>query len=49
MKKVTIIGHFAFGLEYLDGQTIKTKIIAEELCRQLGGTQVEKTNIHKIS
>ena len=26
MKKVAVIGHYAYSLEYLDGQTIKTKI-----------------------
>ncbi len=46
MKKFTVIGHFAFGLEYLDGQTVKTKIVAEELCRRLGEAQVAKTDTH---
>lgn len=36
MKKVTILGHFAFGENVLNGQTIKTKIIADELERSLG-------------
>lgn len=31
MKKVAVIGHFAHGLEYLDGQTVKTKNITNEL------------------
>ena len=31
MKKVAIIGHFAHGLQYLDGQTVKTKMITNEL------------------
>lgn len=31
MKKVSVIGHFAYGLEYLDGQTVKTKNITNEL------------------
>ena len=46
MKKITIIGHFAFGLEYLDGQTVKTKIIADELCRRYGKDQIEKIDTH---
>lgn len=46
MKKVAVIGHFAFGLEYLDGQTIKTKIVADELCRRYGEDQVEKIDTH---
>lgn len=34
MNDVCIIGHFADGKEYLDGQTIKTKTIYNELIRQ---------------
>lgn len=40
IKKVSIIGHFANGLEYLDGQTIKTKILANELCKEYGIAEV---------
>ena len=46
MKKVSIIGHFGFGLEYLDGQTIKTKIVSGELEQQLGQEQVQKIDTH---
>ena len=46
MKKVTVIGHFGFGLEYLDGQTIKTKILAEELERRFGEAEVIKIDTH---
>lgn len=46
MRKVTIIGHFAHGIEYLDGQTIKTKVIAEELRRQLSSDEVGKIDTH---
>lgn len=42
IKKVTIIGHFAFGQNLLNGQTVKTKIIANELEKQLGEEQVLK-------
>lgn len=31
MKKAAVIGHFANGLEYLDGQTVKTKMLTNEL------------------
>lgn len=41
MKKVVVIGHFGFGHNYLDGQTVKTKIIANELINQLGNDQVD--------
>ncbi len=46
MKKVAVIGHFAFGLEYLDGQTVKTKIITDELCYRFGDEQVHKFDTH---
>ena len=46
MKKVAIIGHFGFGLECLDGQTVKTKILADELERQLGRDEVTRYDTH---
>lgn len=46
MKKIAVIGHFAFGKEFLDGQTVKTRITAEELERQLGSEQVLKLDTH---
>lgn len=44
--KVAVIGHFAFGKEYLDGQTVKTKIVTEELSRQFGNEEVIKIDTH---
>ena len=46
MKQVSVIGHFAHGLEYLDGQTIKTKIIANELCNVYGNEDVFRFDTH---
>ena len=46
MKKLSIIGHFAFGKEFLDGQTIKTITITKELENQLGSDQVLKIDTH---
>lgn len=46
MKKVSVIGHYAYGLEYLDGQTIKTKIITNELCKKYGESQVLQFDTH---
>lgn len=46
MRKICVIGHFAFGKELLNGQTIKTKIITNELERQLGKKQVLKIDTH---
>ena len=40
MIKTSIIGHFGFGFEYFDGQTVKTKMVGEELERQLGKENV---------
>lgn len=39
MKKMTIIGHFAMGETTHNGQTVKTKIVTEELQNQLGEKQ----------
>ena len=46
IKKVTVIGHFAFGKDLLNGQTVKTKILAQELERQLGEGEVQKIDTH---
>lgn len=46
MKKVCIIGHFAFGKELLNGQTVKTKIIANELEKRLGADEILKIDTH---
>ena len=40
LKKVSVIGHFGNGKNLLNGQTVKTKIITDELCRQLGNDEV---------
>lgn len=40
--RVAVIGHFAFGKECLDGQTVKTRIVTDELCKQLGNDEVLK-------
>lgn len=42
MKKVCVVGHFGFGEELLNGQTVKTKILAEELERRYGAENVER-------
>lgn len=40
--KICICGHFGFGKELLNGQTIKTKIISAELDREYGSENVIK-------
>lgn len=44
--KVCMIGHFAFGLNMLDGQTIKTKIVAQELEKRFGTNNIIKVDTH---
>ncbi len=46
MKQVALIGHFGIGLDLLNGQTIKTKIVANELERVLGSEQIFKIDTH---
>lgn len=46
MKKVCIIGHFGFGKELLNGQTVKTKTVTKELERKLGEDQIVKIDTH---
>ena len=31
VKKVCVLGHFGFGKNLLNGQTVKTKMVADEL------------------
>ncbi len=40
MIKVSVLGHFGEGKNLLNGQTVKTKIVTEELQNQLGQDQV---------
>ena len=42
MKRITIIGHFGFNAKLLNGQTIKTKIIAFELEKKYGAKAIKK-------
>lgn len=46
MKRISVIGHFGFGLNLLNGQTIKTKIITEELERIFGNESVKRYDTH---
>ena len=41
MKRVSFLGHFAFGIDKANGQTIKTKILGDEMKRQIGKDQVD--------
>ena len=44
--KASVLGHFGGGETLLNGQTVKTKIITEELQNQLGQGQVLKIDTH---
>lgn len=44
--KVCVCGHFGFGKELLNGQTVKTKIVAAELERRLGAAAVTRKDTH---
>lgn len=46
MKQICVCGHFAFGKMLLNGQTIKTKIVTDELVRVFGEEQVKKLDTH---
>ena len=46
LKPAAVIGHFAFGLEYLDGQTVKTKIVTDALCTHFGASSIVKFDTH---
>ena len=46
IKSAAVLGHFGHGQNLLNGQTIKTKIVAEELQRQLGEDQVVCIDTH---
>lgn len=46
MKLVGIIGHFGFGLNMLNGQTIKTKIVTKALEDRFGNNEVFKVDTH---
>ncbi len=46
MKKVGIIGHYGFGQELVNGQTIKTKILTEEIERVFGKDNVITIDTH---
>lgn len=46
MKKVCVVGHFGYGKVLLNGQTIKTKIIAKGLIDRMGESQVFTIDTH---
>lgn len=46
MKKICIIGCFADGLELLNGQTVKTKIVYNELGKKIGYDNIMKVDTY---
>lgn len=46
LKRVCVCGHFGFGQELLNGQTVKTKIVADALAREFGPEEMLLTDTH---
>ena len=46
MKKVTVIGLFCTGKEVSDGQSIKTRIVTQELEKVFGTENVRRIDTH---
>lgn len=46
VKKIGIIGHFGFGHELSNGQTIKTKIVSDALEKRFSSAQILKEDTH---
>ena len=46
LKKVCVCGYFGFGNELLNGQTVKTKTISNELSKSLGTDKVVQLDTH---
>ena len=40
MKRIAVLGHFAFGSDATGGQITKTRVIGEELVRRYGDDEV---------
>ncbi len=47
MKSIAILGHFALGRQQYDGQTIKTRIIGNEILQQYGEQNVSLFDTHR--
>jgi len=45
-QAVSVVGHFGFGENLLNGQTIKTKIVTCELEKRFGASEVFKVDTH---
>ena len=46
MKKISVIGLFVTGKQVFDGQSIKTKIVTEELERVYGSENVSRVDTY---
>ena len=44
--RVSIVGHFGEGNQLFDGQTVKTKILAEEIERILGPESIKTVDTY---
>lgn len=46
MRKVCFIGHFGFGRDLLNGQTVKTKVVANEVEKKFGKDEIVRVDTH---
>lgn len=46
MKEITVLGHFAYGKNLANGQTIKTKVVTEAMQEHLGTDSVWTADTH---
>lgn len=46
MKKVSIVGHYGFGKNLINGQSIKTKMLINELMKLLDNDEIEIIDTH---
>ena len=46
MKRIAVCGHFGIGLSLLNGQTVKTVIVTDELEKELGENSVWRIDTH---
>lgn len=46
MKKISVIGHFGFGTDAADGQTVKTRVFTQALTERYGSDQTARYDTH---
>lgn len=46
MKEITVLGHFAYGRNLANGQTIKTKVVTEAMREHFGADSIKTADTH---